>query len=339
MVNPNPMSEDEPPQRKQKLETPSRSSAKTLPAPDNDDDLWSEDDELASDEEEEYRRQIEESDGFDVEYFPHGVWGGLVPNETKDGYYSPFYTYLYSKLGIHCYNLQKGTKLELTRIHKYITNQGYYPPAFYITLDAVDTTRRNNTTTPCTFQTCVVEFPTPEWGYFSVKTEISRLKVPNGTRSATYDVCFERRWRDEAIDDFYRGKMPNWLTKDELAAATDKGQYYELQESDLLENEWLQLYAEFAFHVRWRGHGGLPPFLPLKIKKVIVQTLESGEDPPHLKLKSNNAIFYMSFRASNGDPTGMQPVEYGAMIRKTMDGKPGHIGLEVQCWECKPSSE
>ncbi|KAG2330039.1 hypothetical protein Bca52824_001219 [Brassica carinata] len=48
-----------------------------------------------------------------------------------------------------------GTNLELTRIHKYITNQGYYPFAYYITLDAVDT--RNNT--PCTFQTCLVEYP------------------------------------------------------------------------------------------------------------------------------------------------------------------------------------
>lgn len=83
---------------------------------------------------------------------------------------------------------------------------------------------------------------------------------------------------------------------------------------------------------------GLPSFLPLKIKKVIVQTLESGEDPPHLKLKSYNAIFYMSFRASNGDPSGIT-VDYHAMIRKTMDGKPGHIGLEVQCWACKASSE
>lgn len=54
--------------------------------------------------------------------------------------------------------------------------------------------------------------------------------VPNGPRAATSDddVCIERQWRDEAIDDFYKGKMPNWLTKDELAAATDKGQYYEV---------------------------------------------------------------------------------------------------------------
>ncbi|KAL0726751.1 hypothetical protein Bca4012_022844 [Brassica carinata] len=335
MVNPNPMSENEPPKRKQKLETPLCSSAKSLPAPEDDDDLLSELDELASDEEEEYQRQVDESDGFDVEYFPH-PHGGLVPNKMKNEY-SPFYTYLYSKLGLHCYNLHKGTNLELTRIHKYITNKGYYPPAYYITLDAVDTLNNN---TPCTFQTCVVEYPTPEWGYFSVKTELSRLKVPNGPRAATSDddVCIERQWRDEAIDDFYKGKMPNWLTKDELAAATDKGQYYELQESDLLGNEWLLLYAEFAFHVWWRGHGGLPSFLPLKIKKVIVQTLESGEDPPHLKLKSYNAIFYISFRASNGDPSGIT-VDYHAMIRKTMDGKPGHIGLEVQCWACKASSE
>ncbi|KAG2330215.1 hypothetical protein Bca52824_001395 [Brassica carinata] len=122
MVNPNPMSEDEPlQQREQKQVTPSCSSVKTLPAPEDDDDLLSEEDELASYEEEEYNAKLK----------------------------SP------TKLGLHCYNLQKGTNLELTRIHKYITNQGYYPFAYYITLDAVD----SDNNTPCTFQTCLVEYP------------------------------------------------------------------------------------------------------------------------------------------------------------------------------------
>lgn len=31
-----------------------------------------------------------------------------------------------------------------------------------------------------------------------------------------------RQWRDEGIDDFYKGKMPTWWKNDELATANDE---------------------------------------------------------------------------------------------------------------------
>lgn len=54
-----------------------------------------------------------------------------------------------------------------------------------------------------------------------------------------------------------------------------------------------------------------------------------------MKLKANNAIFYIIFKG-NGDPSGA-PVEYQAVVRKTMDGSPGHICLEVDCLAYKSS--
>ncbi|RIA05712.1 hypothetical protein BRARA_K01870 [Brassica rapa] len=54
-----------------------------------------------------------------------------------------------------------------------------------------------------------------------------------------------------------------------------------------------------------------------------------------MKLKANNAIFYIIFKG-NGDPSGA-PVEYQAVVRKTMDGGPGHICLEVDCLAYKSS--
>ncbi|KAL1212956.1 hypothetical protein V5N11_032925 [Cardamine amara subsp. amara] len=313
--------EDESPMPIQKLETPRCSPESSVPV--LEEVYWSEDDEMDSEEEEEYQRQVRESDGFDVDYFPLPC-GGIFPHEFEDMFVYPVKLGLYSRLGLHCYNLQKGTNLKLIGIHKY-NSETSVRFGYYITLEAIDT--YNNS--PCTFQTCVTEFyPTPRDGIFTLHTHLSRLKVPNGPRATS--IYLEKGWEDEAIDDFYKGKMPNWLTKDELAAASDKGQYYELQESDLLGNEWLHLYAEFAFYWRWRGYGSLTPFLPLKIKKIIIQTQESGEESPHLKLKANNAIFFMSFKG-NGDPSGMD-VEYQAIVRKTMDGKPGHICLEVQSW-------
>ncbi|CAE6170588.1 unnamed protein product [Arabidopsis arenosa] len=270
----------------------------------SDDDIWSEDEEIDPEEAQEYLRQVQESDGFDVDYF-HNSYARIKPFQLNDEYGYTHDMELYGRLGLHCYNLHKETNLKLIDIHKYNTELFF---GYYITLEAVDT----YTNSPCTFQTCL---------------------VPTGPRTTC--IGPQRRWEDEVIDDFYKSEMPNWLTKEELAAANDKGQYYELQESDLLGNEWLHLYAEFALSLNWRGYAMknsiLRRFLPLKIKKVIVHTRESGEESPHLKLKANNAIFYMSFKGNSDHPSG-KPVEYQAIVRKTMDGKPGHIRLEVQSW-------
>lgn len=147
-----------------------------------------------------------------------------------------------------------------------------------------------------------------------------------------------------------------------------------MQESDILENEWLHLYAEIALYSNWKWHAVyvllpsffllkdvmlcLPPllftnqmkcilyhiksslvrsFLPLKIKYVIVQTRKSCEESPHLKLKANNAIFYMGFKGSGDHHPSGKHVEYQTIVRKAMDGKPGHIRLEVDSWQAIPS--
>ncbi|CAH8322578.1 unnamed protein product [Eruca vesicaria subsp. sativa] len=266
--------------------------------------------------EEEYERQVLESDGFDVDSCPL-AYGGIFPYTLKDKYNYPYDTGLLSRLGLHCYNLQKGTNLELVAINKF-NSELHGSSLEYITLEAIDTS--NNF--PYSFQTCVAKDIAPEEASFALHTEISRLKVPPACPRTTP----ERRWIDEAVDDFYKGKMPTWSTIDNLP----KEQVYELQESDLQENQWIHLYAEFAFHFRWLGCGNrLKSYLPLEFKKVIIQTKESGEESPRMKLKANNAIFYMSFKG-NGDPS-RKDVEYQAIVRRTMDGMPGHIRLELDC--------
>ncbi|KAG2240092.1 hypothetical protein Bca4012_022846 [Brassica carinata] len=267
-------------------------------------------------EEEEYDRQVRESGGFDVDHCPL-AYGGIFPYILTDKYNYPYDTSLLGRLGLHCYNLQKGTNLELVAINK-VNYEMDGASLNYITLEAIDTC--NNF--PYSFQTLVSKDIVPEEASLEVHTQISRLKVPTSCPRTPP----ERRWIDEAVDAFYKGKMPTWSTKDNLP----KEQVYELQESDLQENQWIHLYAEFAFHFRWLGYGnGLMSYLPLEFKKVIIQTKESGEESPRMKLKANNSIFYMSFKG-NGDPSGMN-VEYQAIIRRTMDGMPGHIRLEVDC--------
>ncbi|KAF3592187.1 hypothetical protein DY000_02027509 [Brassica cretica] len=323
---------DEQPQRKRKLESPGSSVAappiQSFSKVDYGRNPW-DDDEIDPVIEKEYNRQFLESDGFDVDYFYLPYGGELVPHLVEDKYDYPYDIGLFSRLGLHCYNLEKGTSLKLAAINKYndelmFTRCLYY----YITLDAIDTSSNSL----CNFQTCVFKDFLPEQASFLAQTEISRLKIPSGPRSTFSGP--ERRWKEDGVDDSYKGKMPKWFTKDEMAAISNKGQFYELQESDLQGHEWLHMYAEFAFHYKWMAHeSNLRPFLPLEIKKVIIQTKE--ESQPCMKLKANNAIFYIIFKG-NGDPSGA-PVEYQAVVRKTMDGSPGHICLEVDCLAYKSS--
>lgn len=324
--------DEQPQQRKRKLESSRSSGAAAAPIqsfPKVDYNPWDdeEDDPVI---EKEYNRQFVESDGFDVDYFYLPYGGGLVPHIVEDKYDYPYDVGLFSRLGLHCYNLEKGTSLKLAAINKFNDKLRFTRClCYYITLEAIDT----STNSLCNFQTCVFKDFLPEQASFVAQTEISRLKVPSGPRPPTYDGP-ERIWNDEAVDDSYKGKMPKWFTKDEMAAISTKGQFYELQESDLQGNEWLHMYAEFAFHYKWMAHeSDLRPFLPLEIKKVIIQTKE--ESQPCMKLKANNAIFYIIFKG-NGDPSGA-PVEYRAVVRKTMDGIPGHICLEVDCLAYKSS--
>lgn len=62
--------------------------------------------------------------------------------------------------------------------------------------------------------------------------------------------------------------------------------------------------------------------VPLKIKKVVVQTREDVESSK--KLRFENAIFYISF--SDRD----QIEDHRAVVRRITDGIPGHVCLEVK---------
>lgn len=63
--------------------------------------------------------------------------------------------------------------------------------------------------------------------------------------------------------------------------------------------------------------------VPLEIKKVVVQTREAMEAKE--KLKAGNAILYISFR-----DCGLTE-DHRAVVRRTTDGLPGHVCLEVKC--------
>ncbi|CAA7048853.1 unnamed protein product [Microthlaspi erraticum] len=114
--------------------------------------------------------------------------------------------------------------------------------------------------------------------------------------------------------------MPNWLSDDDLAC--DNKKYYVVQESELQENDWLHLFTEIAFYAKTT----LEAYTPLEIKKVVIETKE--EDTTEA-LKAGNAIYYVSYKCNDDDPSTGWPGDHKAIMRKTIDGKPEHMFLEV----------
>lgn len=70
----------------------------------------------------------------------------------------------------------------------------------------------------------------------------------------------------------------------------------------------------------------LEAYTPLEIKKVVIET---NEQDTTKALKARNAIYYVSYKCIDDDPSTGWPGDHKAIIRKTMDGKPEHMFLEV----------
>ncbi|CAA7014001.1 unnamed protein product [Microthlaspi erraticum] len=289
---------DEPP----KLETPVYSRV--------DDEDSDEDDEVDPVVEEKYHRQVMESGGFDVDLFCQ-PFGGIVPSGCSA------YHVLFGKVGLHCYNIDKGTNLEFIMVKKVNAEIGSLFN-FYITLEAMDPCVKNSVVT---FQTRVTDAVLKYKARLRMFTTTCRIKprAPGSGDSGEKGY----RWYpdDDGDDDYYKGDLPGWLQDDALTGG-DKLQFYEVKEWELRDNKWLQLYAEFALFSEWDTD--LSAYLPFEMKSVVVRTKEDVASS--MKLKSRNAIFYMSFTARGGP-------ECRGIIRRTSDGRPGHmLFLEAMCW-------
>ena len=101
----------------------------------------------------------------------------------------------------------------------------------------------------------------------------------------------------------------------------------QVQDSNILENDWLKLYADLAMYTLKEAYMSLfESWLPLEINKVVVQTFEYVKSKE--KLKAGNAIFYFSFKNLNAPPHALCQ-DHRVIIRRTTDGLPGHICLDI----------
>ncbi|KAG7572229.1 P-type ATPase cytoplasmic domain N [Arabidopsis suecica] len=242
-------------------------------------------------------------------------WSSYPPTLVKSTWQYDYEIALFARIGLHCHNFQKGTNYKFKRLEKCGTHSTRYED-YYITFEATDPT----SSSVFSFQTMLGnDYKNLTWGIgLTLASLAARIKATHGTESV------DEVWDMAAIDDSYKGPMPKWFS-DEALVRDDK-KFYVVQESELHENDWLQLLMEVAFYSKTES--GVSACKPLEIKKVVVETLEEYTTEAREKLKADNAIFYISYKCI-ADPSTPWAGEHDAIIRKTMDGKPGHMSLEV----------
>ncbi|KAF8083185.1 hypothetical protein N665_0789s0005 [Sinapis alba] len=275
---------------------------------------------ISSDEEEEvdeeYRRQVQESWGFDIDFHVRIPRSGIYPHELGTRQ-PPCDVALYGRFGVHCFNFDKGRKLQFMRIPKYNMGIGIWN-YYYITVEVKDLVDDSAHILQSSGTGC---FPM-NGEHLRVVTEIYRLKPEKPAEEEEEEGDEEAA----AVDDdelFYKGRMPNFLSEPKQAD-DHRLRFYEVQEQDICENDWLRLYTDYALYCYWQDNEvAFKSCLPAEINKIVVETFETHTDPS-LKLKSTNAIFHINFTAKSCD--------YISVVRRTKDGRRGHIILEISTW-------
>ncbi|EOA34534.1 hypothetical protein CARUB_v10022079mg, partial [Capsella rubella] len=122
---------------------------------------------------------------------------------------------LFGRVGLHCYNLRKGTNLQLLKVLNCDARMTSLI-SYSITLEAMD---------PVGHSSCEVQvqlrYAIENIGCLSAITSRCILKPKTPEED---DKHFE--FNKYLVDYFYRGDMPEWITEDALTGR-DKLQYYE----------------------------------------------------------------------------------------------------------------
>ncbi|XP_048593700.1 UPF0725 protein At5g63820-like isoform X1 [Brassica napus] len=271
-----------------------------------------------------------QADGLDPPILYRSEWGDDPNYDIR----------LCGRIGLQCYNLQKGTNFKF-KSWEICRDQMTSSDDSFITLEATDPA----TGSVLSFQTLLSDFgPRRSLGVRLLWINLaSRIEPIRNER-------LDDNWDKNKLHDFYKGPMPKWFSDEALESNSRK--YYvviitsdhswsfnfyivtkkrlvsfihtQVPESEMHDNDWLQLLMEVAFFSKTdRGFDG---DLPLELNKAVVETFE---DEPLDKLKADNAIFYLSYKCC-ADPSSTDLAgDHLGIVRKTMDGKPGHMSLEV----------
>ncbi|XP_020866285.1 UPF0725 protein At1g23960 [Arabidopsis lyrata subsp. lyrata] len=278
---------------------------------------------MATDEEffrlqREYWRQVAESDGFDIENVrvPDSMVGkiaGLIPHDCLRYRRFPYGVLVkhYAIVGLHRYNMLKGTNFQFGRLMKFNMLQNCVS-SFYMTLEAFDHFVSGRF--PKTFQIRIDE---KTYGSLDLTVSIART-----TDEVTTKKPFIPHYYGGAVADgiIFEGELPDWPSDDDLK---HRKRFYVVKESEWRDTAWIFMYLELVLCAHDRSITDAD-LARLKIVKVAIET--SIEDAlPNERLKAKSANVYILFKGLE-EPrvpqqvfvTGMD-VERKAIIRRVMD--------------------
>ncbi|KAL0719808.1 hypothetical protein Bca4012_069132 [Brassica carinata] len=226
------------------------------------------------------RKLVEKHGVFDMK---GSVYGYGKTKCTKD-HPCPRLVTLYAKMGLHRYNLLKGTKFQLKHVEKYIVTTGSAAPSYYMTSVAIDDTAGGGGSSSLqTFQTQVSQ---ESYGKFILTCDIARI------RGETMDD------KESMIIDI---DLPEW-------PAENPFEKYCLVKSELQDNDdWIRLYLELAIAINEPRHG----VFNLEIVKVATDVDEW--------INAKNATFYIRY----SDLSKAEDSDCIAIVRRSFDKDTG----------------
>ncbi|XP_020867770.1 UPF0725 protein At1g23970 isoform X1 [Arabidopsis lyrata subsp. lyrata] len=298
-------------------------------------------------------RQAAKSDGFDLENVkrPPGMNGvviGLIP------YYCQLYNRypyrilvdLFAKVGLHRYNLFKGTSFEVAALIKFNMLQNYMS-SFYMTLLAHDPDPAASSLEK-TFQVRVDE---QDYGTLHITCSIARIKAEGNLLVVHYfpyiffnkislsllinNECCIVSTETPFIPHFqggaraygiFKGELPDWPSDD---AFNDGKRFYLVKESEWQSTDWISMYLELVITTTDRSitetRQKTEVLSQLEIVKVAIETANEDVEPPNERLKAKSAHVYITFkglaepRAPRRVFENGEHVERQAIVRRVMD--------------------
>ncbi|CAH8265404.1 unnamed protein product [Arabidopsis lyrata] len=251
----------------------------------------------------EYWRQVNESEGFDLEGIlaPPGTTGLMIHN-CKDGFgfRVDYRVDLYAKLGLHRYNMLKGTNFQLDELIKFNMLMNMVS-AYHITLVASDPASGS----VLTFQVKVEEHMVNR---LNVTVSIARPKGTIEPLPLLDDLKADRAHHELHDDD----GLSQWPSED---AFNDTKRFYMVEESELQDTDWIRLYLELVLCSKDRRLRASDLSM-LKIVKVAVETSDEDVEPPNERLNAKTASFYITFHLAIWGIR--EDVERRAIVRRVL---------------------
>ncbi|KAG2244109.1 hypothetical protein Bca4012_022108 [Brassica carinata] len=225
--------------------------------------------------------KVRECGGFDIEHLTEPRPGCFCAFDIPKDQIAPKYVVLYARLGIHKYNMIKGTNLQLHCIEKYNVFRKVPYSIHFITAVAKNPAAGGSLVT---FQTSFYE---EGFDFRRLTCFIARPKTEAHEKDQAYNL-----WVESTSEYEDKSRLPEWPGEN---AFDDKKHYYVVKISELRKNDWIRLYLELAFYT---ANMSLPnlDLSKLVIIKVAVYTSDDEMAVPSEKLNAKDAIFYIKYK-------------------------------------------